>query len=439
MQAGLGKLRVAGQPEELVHHLDRFIREMPDIEISHIRPFAVAWIWQRDRWGVLDLFLHATRAGLMDLSWEVLCPNCRSTRLPPASSLKEMHRTSHCGVCQIKFDAQFDKSVELKFSVSPAIRLGDRQTFCLAGPGGKPHVVSQLVLAPGQKRSWRIPELTQPYRLRSPQVKEPVTLKAVERGTPLYQPVVICRPDTFEVRFEDAPIENYAAQIFNPNEFPVQLILERIEWSEDILTAARVTNWQEFRDLFAAEIISPREQITVGSQVVLFTDLSGSTAIYNRVGDAPAYVLVRNHFAILTQAVQDHHGAIVKTIGDAVMAVFSQVDEALEAVREMHEKLPGANPDPNPEGRLILKSSLHLGPCLAVNANDKLDFFGTTINLAARMVTCCKGGDLTISDELYQRPETANFLRAIARPAVPSEVAFRGFGKPHKVWRVQVV
>ena len=234
-------------------------------------------------------------------------------------------------------------------------------------------------------------------------------------------------------------MEGYAAHVFNPNKFPVQLILEKMEWSEDILTAARVTNWQEFRDLFAAEIISPHEQITVGSQVVLFTDLSGSTAMYNRVGDAPAYVLVRNHFAILTQAVQEHHGGIVKTIGDAVMAVFSQVGDALEAVREMHEKLPAANPNPSAEGRLSLKSSLHLGPCLAVNANDKLDFFGTTINLAARMVTCCKGGDLTLSDELYQRSETANFLRAIGKIAVPSEVAFRGFEKPHKVWRVPIV
>src|SRR4030095_4792553 len=105
----------------------------------------------------------------------------------------------------------------------------------------------------------------------------------------------------------------------------------------------------------------------------------------------------------------------------------------------MHEKLPAANPNPSAEGRLSLKSSLHLGPCLAVNANDKLDFFGTTINLAARMVTCCKGGDLTLSDELYQRSETANFLCALGKSALSSEVTFRGFEKPHKVWRVPIV
>ena len=102
----------------------------------------------------------------------------------------------------------------------------------------------------------------------------------------------------------------------------------------------------------------------------------------------------------------------------------------------MHEKLPAANPHPGVAARLILKSSLHVGPCLAVNANDKLDFFGTTINLAARLVDCCQGDDLTISDELCQRPETAKFLKSLRKPATPSEVRFRGFDQPLKVWRI---
>jgi class 3 adenylate cyclase len=212
--------------------------------------------------------------------------------------------------------------------------------------------------------------------------------------------------------------------------------LERLAWSYDILTAAQVTNLQEFRELFETQVISPHEQITVGSQVIVFTDLRGSTAMYNRVGDAPAYGLVRTHFDVLSQAVRNHHGGIVKTIGDAVMAVFSDLADGLAAVHEMHEKLPGANPDPSMSARLSLKTSLHLGPCLAVNANDKLDFFGSTINLAARMVGSCKGDDLTVSDDLYRRPEMEQFLDTLNVTAEPSEVTFRGFDTPLKVWRV---
>ena len=439
LQAGLEKLRAARQPIDLVRRLGDFIRTSPDVEINHIRPLALARAWKSDRWEVLRLFLEATRCGLLNFSWEILCPNCRSTRQPPVPSLAKIERASHCEVCQIKFDAEFDKSVELKFAINSTIRANDNQTFCLAGPGGKPHIASQILLAPGERRASKIPDLARPYRLRSPQIKAPAVLQADDQLPDIYQPVIDCRPDQLEVWLRYGNVGDCAAQVYNPNEFPVQLILERMEWSDDILTAAQVTNWQEFRDLFATEIISPHENVTVGSQIVLFTDLRGSTAMYNEVGDAPAYVLVRNHFYVLTEAIREHHGAIVKTIGDAVMAVFSRVDEAFAAVRQMHEKLPQANPDPDLSARLQLKSSLHLGPCLAVNANDKLDFFGSTINLAARMVGCCKGDDLTISDELYQRPETIEFLKTIKVPAESSEVKFRGFESSHKVWRIQMV
>jgi class 3 adenylate cyclase len=158
--------------------------------------------------------------------------------------------------------------------------------------------------------------------------------------------------------------------------------------------------------------------------------------LYHALGDAPAYALVRNHFTVLMEAVGRNHGTVVKTIGDAVMAVFSRVEEALEAVRQMHHDLPAATS--GTAAPLVLKSSLHVGACLAVNANDKLDFFGTTINLAARMVECCKGRDLTVSDELFQRPEMAAFLERCDSPPQPSEVRFRGFDAPHRVWRIEM-
>ncbi|MHB8521052.1 MAG: DUF5939 domain-containing protein [Limisphaerales bacterium] len=436
---GLEKLRGVQPLEELVRRLEQMLREAPDVDLAHIRPFAVARTWGHDRWGVLRLFLQATRCGLLNFSWEVLCPNCRSTREPRTTLLGQVRRTAHCEVCQIKFDAEFDKSVELKFSVNPAIRPVEQQTFCLAGPGGKPHIVSQMLLAPGQRRAWKLPELTQPYRLRSPQVKESVILQADAAMPPIFQPVILCRPEQFQVRFEYGKGVDPNAQVLNVNQFPVLLALERTGWSDDILTAARVTNWQEFRDLFSSEVVSPDEQITIGSQIVLFTDLRGSTAMYCGIGDAPAYAVVRDHFQVLAAAVAQHHGTIVKTIGDAVMAVFSQVDEALTAVRQMHQSLRAADRKTAMARPLTLKSSLHVGPCLAVNANEKLDYFGTTINLAARMVDCCQGDDLTVSDALYRRPEMADFLETAAQPGEPSEVNFRGFDAPHKVWRIPML
>jgi adenylate cyclase len=425
LSVGLGKLE-GSQPADLIKKLETFLREAPDVEMTQIRPFTIARKWHEEPWKVVSLFLYATRCGLLDFRWEVLCPNCRSTRETPANSLSQLKRTSHCDVCQIQFDAEFDKSVELKFAVNRAVRPCEDQTFCLAGPGGKPHVVCQVWLEPGEERLCPLPDLTQPLRLGSPQVKEPLMLQS-DDGL-----AILCEPAAFRVNSGPRSEQPRTARMTNPNPFPVLLSWQETEWSEDILTAARVTNWQEFRDLFAREVISPSEQVTVGSQVILFTDLRGSTAQYHGMGDGPAYALVRNHFSILAGVISSHHGTVVKTIGDAVMAVFSRVDEALSAVREGYRQLSA--------GRLgsTLKCSLHVGPCLAVNANDKLDFFGTTVNLAARMVECCQGGDLAISDELHRRPETVRFVQQGAYNPQPIEIRHRGFDSPHQVWRIKM-
>ena len=434
LKSGLNNLRRTGLPQTQIELLGDMLRNAPDVHLTHIRPLAIAKQWNADPWEVLSLFLHATRSGLLDFRWEILCPNCRSSRQPPIKSLSKLGRKSHCEVCQIEFDAQFDRSVELKFAVNPAVRKRNEQTHCLAGPGGKPHVLSQTWIEAGQERAWKLSLPTGPVRLRSPQVQGSFTF---DPGMMEDRPTFIrTSPSGFEMGYDSAEAGKWVARVHNPNPFPVLLSLDQVGWSDNILTAARITNLQEFRDLFASEVISPYEEIVVGSQVILFTDLRGSTALYSRIGDAPAYALVRDHFTILATAVRRHHGTVIKTLGDAVMAGFSRVDEALQAVRDMHRDLLMLGS--RQSASLILKASMHVGACLAVNANDRLDFFGTAINLAARMLSCCRGGDLAVSEEIFERQEMAEFLKGLPAPPELSEFRFRGFSVPRRVWRVPI-
>jgi class 3 adenylate cyclase len=434
---GEGMKKLHGKNLPLVKKLREFLAESSDVELCRIRPFTVARKWDADRWDVLKLFLHATRAGLLNLSWEVLCPNCRTAPPGRITSLAQLASTAHCDVCNIKFDAEFDKSVELKFSVHPAIRPCVEQIFCLIGPGAKPHIASQIFLEPGQRREWNLPAVKHSSRLNSPQVRESAAFWSVESALSGFDAEIVCAPEKFVLRITPPLNDRKKVFAFNPNPFPVQLALQEANWDEDILTAARVTNWQEFRDLFAREVVSPDEEVTVGSQVVLFTDLRGSTALYSSIGDAPAYALVRDHFKILHDVVTAQHGSVVKTIGDAIMAVFSNLPEALAATREMHEQLSHVNSKEN--ARLQLKSGIHAGSCLAVNANDKLDFFGTTINLAARLVSHCNGDDLVLTDEIYLRAETQKFLSAIGQTGISGTENFTGFPSPVKFWRIPVL
>jgi class 3 adenylate cyclase len=422
LATGLTQLRAEKFPAPLLEQFDVFLTESADVELSHIRPFAVAKKWRTDRWDVLKLFLHATRAGLLNLRWEVLCPNCRATRRPRTGALAELASTAHCDVCNIRFDATFDKSVELKFSVHPGVRPCDEQTFCLVGPGARPHIAAQIYLEPHERREWALPVTTRTLQVRSVQVRETAAL-------PPGVGELVCAPTKFEFKDFDTTLF-----VRNPNPFPVQVALESGAGDDEILTAACATNWQEFRDLFAAEVISPTEQVMVGSQIVLFTDLRGSTALYSSIGDPSAYALVRDHFKILHDVVAAHHGGVVKTIGDAVMAVFSDLTEALAAAHAMHEQLAKMNS--SQPIRLRLKCALHAGPCLAVNANDKLDFFGSVVNLAARLVERCEGDDLVVADDIFRRDETQRFLRETRQTAEADKEQFTGFPEPIRIWRI---
>jgi len=425
IEAGLEKLRAEKISALLLDQFRGFLIDSPDVELSHIRPFTVAKRWRATRWDVLRLFLQATRAGLLNLRWEVLCPNCRSTRLPRTNSLADIKESAHCDVCNIRFDAEFDRSVELKFSVHPSVRPCDEQTFCLVGPGARPHIAAQIHLEPDERREWRVPPSAHEMRVRSVQVKEIAPL-------PRHSVELVATPARFEFKDSDTTVF-----VRNPNPFPVQIALESGAGDDEILTAARVTNWQEFRDLFATEVISPSERVLVGSQIVLFTDLRGSTALYSQIGDAPAYALVRDHFKILHDVISAHHGGVVKTIGDSVMATFSDLTEALHAAHAMQEQLVGLATKPGV--RLQLKCALHVGPCLAVNANDKLDYFGSVVNLAARMLEKCEGDDLVVADETFRRTETQDFLREIKQSAVADREQFTGFRDPIRVWRIPLL
>lgn len=109
-----------------------------------------------------------------------------------------------------------------------------------------------------------------------------------------------------------------------------------------------VIGMQRFRDLFAEEALRPGDQISVGTQTIVFTNLIVSTRLYNEVGDATAFGLVMNHFDILREEIDRAGGAIVKTIGDAVMAVFQMPSSALTALLCAQKRLANPAPGHNP-------------------------------------------------------------------------------------------
>ncbi|MCP5095448.1 MAG: adenylate/guanylate cyclase domain-containing protein, partial [Chloroflexi bacterium] len=169
----------------------------------------------------------------------------------------------------------------------------------------------------------------------------------------------------------------------------------------------------------------------------LFTDLVDSTRMYREIGDATAFGLVMNHFDVLRDAIRNEDGAIVKTIGDAVMAVFRRPISAVRAVHTAQHQLAqmgGIRP-------LHLKAAIHYGPSIAVTLNEQLDYFGSTINVASRLEKFSQGSDIILSDTVYNDPEVADYLSGDDAPSCFEliETTLKGYDEEcFTIWRVDV-
>jgi class 3 adenylate cyclase len=178
------------------------------------------------------------------------------------------------------------------------------------------------------------------------------------------------------------------------------------------ITALDLMHIQLFRDFFKDQVLPVHVSLKVTRVALVFTDLRGSTAMYAAKGDPLAYNLVRQHFDLLAQVTVQNGGVIIKTIGDAVMASFKHEVDAVRAAADFHKAIAAFNlaEGLSKKDALILKVGVHAGPCLSVNQNDLMDYFGTTVNMAARIAALSKGGDIIMSKELLEDKEVSEVL-----------------------------
>ncbi len=310
----------------------------------------------------------------------------------------------HCDTCNIDFTVNFDRSVELTFSPNPAVRLVEAREFCIGGPQVTPHVIAQQLLAPGARRQLSVPLEPGRYRLRTLKLPGAQALLVTDEGAA----ELVLRADENGWTSDELSISPHPTLIYENATGDEQLfVLERLAWSDQAVTAAEVTALQIFRDLFASEALRPHQQISVGSLTIIFTDLRGSTRLYREIGDAPAFGAVMSHFDILRAAVDEEEGALVKTLGDAIMAVFRRPASALRAMLKAQHRL--SHP-PDGTRPFLLKVGMHTGHCIAVNMNGRLDYFGSNVNIAARLEPLSNGTDIIISSTVRDDPRIAALL-----------------------------
>ncbi len=431
LAAGAEQLRREGIRQALIDRLVAHLATMDDRAVLHMRPFALADAWGEPRLEVLALCLRATRAGLLDLEWDVMCPNCRGASVR-APSLSDLTHEAHCPSCNIRYDLNFDESVELRLSVSPQIRRAEDRSYCVGGPGNTRHILAQTWAPAGGVRELRLRLPPGGYRLRTGQTTGRAGLVAREGATARLAQVRFTAGEVSVTPDELAPGEVTLA-LENATGGNLLIMLEQSAWSAQAASAALVTAHDEFRRWFSSELLAPGLGLAVRNLTFLFTDLKSSTMLYDTLGDAPAYARVRDHFFALREIAARHEGALVKTIGDAVMAVFPTADGAVAAALDIqHEFSAGAIARGHPA--LQIKIGLHRGPCIAVNANDLLDYFGATVNVAARVLSESRGGDLVLTTAVYDDPAVRRLLAGL--PVEPFRCKLRGIRQEFTLYRV---
>ncbi len=419
-----------GVAPDLVERLAAFIADGAEVDLARIRPLQLARQWRVPERDVIELCLRAVRVGLLVLRWDILCPNCRGGPVG-AAALDQLPRGAHCPSCNIDYDRDFSRNVELNFRPAPQIRpIADGQ-FCLFGPMTTPHVVLQQTLPPGETRDVEAPLPPGDYRVRPLHPGGEASLAWAGGGFP----EVIAADDGIRLA---APAPAGLVRLVNRSRREITFVVESRDWVRDALTAQRATSMQIFRDLFSTEVLRPGDEAAIGQVTLMFTDLKGSSAMYGRLGDAAAYRLVREHFAFLAAQIREHDGAIVKTIGDAVMAAFSDPDQALAAALAVQRNVAAFNrAHGGGSADLVIKLGLHVGPCIAVTLNGRLDYFGSTVNLAARLQAQSEGGDIVVSSELAADPAVAALLTGV--PAKSESARVKGFDAPVAFLRLRPV
>lgn len=428
--------QVASLDRGIVGRLLRHLDEAGDDDVLRMQPYALAARWRTDPYETLRVFLHATRLGLLSLQWQLMCPNCRVPK-GESETLSGVDKQFHCDTCGINYDANLDRYMELRFRVHPAIRSAENVVFCFGGPYSAPHILVQHLLRPGETRELTAGLDDEAYRIRTLWSNDSLLLVP---GHPM-------GADSRPVNYRERGWEE-AERSFHPGPFSlawkndtqrtIGVVLERLRWDDLAVSAAKVAALQEFRDLFGSEVLAPGVEIGVESVTILFSDLKESTRLYEESGDAPAYGHVRRHFDFLKERIARHQGAVVKTIGDAVMAVFHQPADGLRCGLAIQRELQSFNASLSDRPPLIVKLGIHHGPAIAINANGLLDYFGRTVNVASRVLRESEGGDLVLVKAFLDDARAGAALAESGAPIVAEWTStLRGIAQPLTLCRIK--
>lgn len=443
-----GFSRLADSPTALQHAGHEFrdwLIASDEIQRLRINPHHVSEAKDIPVEDVVTLALRGVAAGLFDMHWLMHCPHCNMIT-DDCENFFELTHSSDCKMCDVVFEVDILTRVEVSFSLNRLIEDVNAAAFCLPPPVLDPKV--NIAVPPGETVCGTdVIDTPGRYRFFCPITLAKGILEVSGERTDEMQAFTIHQLPSFnydETSLHARPGPISFALINNcdkvsgifivpdvlPDEIPLDTLPPR-------LTGLDVIHYQEYRDLFGHQALAESEHLQVTSVSLLFTDIAGSTAMYENIGNAAAYSFVRQHFDILFDAVESHGGFVVKTIGDAVMASFLSNEDCLACALDVRRAFDDLNGEKPHDSRMRLKLGIHCGPAILVNLNGRIDYFGSTVNKAARIQETAAPNEIVFSKEAHSECTVADALLSKNRANLLEEaLSLKGIEAPQIVFRL---
>ena len=404
------------------------LRDGADSDLVRIRPFELAERKKLEHRETLRALLHAVTVGAVELRWALVCPSCRTAN-DQVASLAELSDAGHCQLCDISYGIELDRAVEATFRPHPSVREVHDHMFCIGGPWRTPHVLVQANLDANATRALEAPAQTGRYRIFGR--GGAVASLEVEEGAP--QEITARLGDESVTPAEVHVAPGGVVHVHNTTSTPLHVKIERLGYASLAATAHYVTTMSEFRRLFSNELLKPSTPLKVGHCAILFSDLTGSTALYTKAGDAAAFRLVDDHFDVLRKAIDAGGGTVVKTMGDAIMAAFLEPEGCLRAAVACMRGFETFRKTHTNGADTGLKLGLYAGPCYVVTANESIDYFGQTVNCASRVQHLAESGEIVLEEDVFDELPEAD--RALLRIVEKITAKVKGVEQPLRLVR----
>src|ERR1700682_3786069 len=428
--------------DDVVDMLERMVRDAPDHALNKMNALDLAAREGIDEERVIAALLNAVGLGIFEMTWNVMCPSCAGV-LSANKSLKTLDRGQYnCAFCAAGYETTLDNLVEVTFTVSPRVRkiaahspdelsVAEyyRQIFWSSAidlPADLEKLLAEVTLEtvdlpPGERAilSLQLPKgslivfdpvthTAQFLDVSGEEASERQSLSVIFNKAQVPVDTVALRPGALRLALENRTDGRVLPAVWLANQALDDLLKRR----KPVLTAKRLLTNQTFRDVYRTDTLAIGQRLKILSLTFLFSDLRGSTALYERVGDRTALDLVH-----------------------AVVATFETPDRAMAAAIRMREAMSDLGAERQHQS-LSLKMGIHEGSCLAVTLNAQQDYFGQTINIASRVQGLAASRSIMVTESVVENAHARALLETKGLKPTPRRVALSGIADKVSVYEI---